>query len=42
VARVDEQGRVLREVRGRTGDREIIKDLIRQASGDAPNSSDDS
>jgi hypothetical protein len=34
VSKVDEEGRILREVRGRTRDPEIIKDLIRQASED--------
>jgi hypothetical protein len=32
VLKVDEEGRILREVTGRTSDPEIIKDLIRQAS----------
>jgi len=41
VASVDEEGRVLREVSGRTGDREIIKDLIQQVGENATRSSDD-
>jgi hypothetical protein len=36
VATVDEEGRILREVRGQTDDREIIKDLIQQVGGDPP------
>lgn len=32
VLKVDEEGRILREVRGQTSDSEIIKDLIHQAS----------
>ncbi len=31
VLKVDEEGRILREVRGQTSDPEIIKELIRQA-----------
>jgi hypothetical protein len=32
ISTMDDDGNVLREVRGKTSDREIIKDLIRQAS----------
>jgi hypothetical protein len=34
IVKMDEEGRTLRTVRGRTDDREIIKDLIRQALKD--------
>jgi hypothetical protein len=34
IATMDDDGNVLREVRGETSDREIIKDLIRRASED--------
>ena len=34
IVKMDENGRTLRTVRGRTDDREIIKDLIRQALKD--------
>jgi hypothetical protein len=36
VSKVDEEGRTLRKVRGRTSDPEIIKDLIRQVGEDTP------
>jgi hypothetical protein len=34
IVKMDEKGRTLRTVRGRTDDREVIKDLIRQALED--------
>jgi hypothetical protein len=34
IVKMDEKGRTLRTVSGRTDDREIIKDLIRQALKD--------
>jgi hypothetical protein len=34
IAMMDEDENVLREVRGQTSDREVIKDLLRQAGGD--------